>query len=233
MSIENKRVVVQGAQQEFESLVVTGSRPMRCVIFATGRGGDPHRHLPLLQALAAAGCFVVAPVMQMLATPFPTEDELQERLRELSDSVIRLAEPDLPVIGVGHSIGATLLLSLAGGQLWLGPEHRIEHDVVLPLKRLCLFAPATEIYQAPGALDGVTIPARIWVGENDPITTSTAVSAFATVLKKSAAVQLDVVPNAGHFSFMHELPPGIEDSLDDRDGFLQQLTTEVCRSVVG
>jgi hypothetical protein len=40
-------------------------------------------------------------------------------------------------------------------------------------------------------------------------------------------VDLRVVPGAGHFSFMHTLPPGVsEDPAFDRDAFLARMVEE-------
>jgi hypothetical protein len=45
-------------------------------------------------------------------------------------------------------------------------------------------------------------------------------------------VEVRLVEEAGHFTFMHELPPHIVDSHPDRDAFLASLTDDVCRFVV-
>lgn len=51
-----------------------------------------------------------------------------------------LAEMRVPIVGVGHSIGATLLLALAGGQMWLGPGELLPIRKEDRIRKLVLFA---------------------------------------------------------------------------------------------
>ena len=110
-----------------ESFEVTVLKPKqmtsRVILFSVGNGGLPERHLPLLNAFANNGCLVVAPHFERLAAPMPTEHELELRARRLRSSLDAFAPQDMPIHGVGHSIGATMLVTLAGGTAWLGPER--------------------------------------------------------------------------------------------------------------
>ncbi len=44
-------------------------------------------------------------------------------------------------------------------------------------------------------------------------------------------VELRVREGAGHFSFMHDPPPGTTEPLADRDAFLAEVTAAACRFV--
>ena len=96
----------------FDVTVLEPRTPARSLVFAAGRGGHPGRHAGLLQAFADQGFRVVAPHFDRLATPVPTREALEDRARRLVAAVARLCPPDAPLCGVGHSLGATLLLAL-------------------------------------------------------------------------------------------------------------------------
>jgi hypothetical protein len=87
------------------------------VLFAVGAGGQPKRHATLLKALTESGCTVVAPRFERLASPIPTEANLNLRARRLSltlDAFLPV-QPSATAAVVGHSIGAATLVTLAGG----------------------------------------------------------------------------------------------------------------------
>ncbi len=65
--------------EAFDVSLLEAPAPARVVLFAVGGGGDPERHLPLLEALVARGCTVVAPHFERFTSPFPTEAQLQLR----------------------------------------------------------------------------------------------------------------------------------------------------------
>lgn len=111
---------LQDGEAVFDATVVEAANPSRIVLFAVGAGGNPHRHLPLLASLAAHNCTVVAPHFERLVSPTPTNSDLLLRARRLRLALNSVWRPGRPVAAVGHSIGATILLSLAGGQIWPG-----------------------------------------------------------------------------------------------------------------
>lgn len=171
------------------------------VLFAAGAGGDPERYRPLLDLIAGNGHRVVAPRFERLTSPEPPIDELLTRPAGLVAALADVAADD-EVVGIGHSIGAWALLCLAGatpfGVARVPREPRIG--------RLVLFAPAAGWFCAPGALDAVTAPMLVFAGERDTVTPP----AQALHLQSApASVDVQVIPGAGHFSFMHTLPPGI------------------------
>ncbi len=211
----------------FEVTAVTLQRPSRAVLFAVGAGGNPERHLPLFLAFAERGFCVVAPHFERLASPNPTDEALLLRARRLKTALDAVAPPDLTTVGVGHSIGAATLLALAGAKLWTRPGQPLPIVPDDRIKRLALMAPATGFFQAPGALDSVQVPTMAWVGTNDSITPVSQAQFLREALSARVPVEVRTVEGAGHFSFMHVLPPHVSGSLPERDTFLTKLATEI------
>jgi pimeloyl-ACP methyl ester carboxylesterase len=201
---------------------------LRCIaLFAVGRGGNPARHLPLMQTMADRGCTVIAPHFEMLASIVPTKAELDLRIRRLEASIDTCAHGDLPVVGIGHSIGATALLALQGAEgetldgrhLIFGSRSRLE--------RLALLAPPTDFFRRPGALRRVDAPMKIWVGAKDTITPPAQSQFLMDALSARTSVVIQVDPDAGHFTYMDELPPNAPEPHPDRQTFLASLADEI------
>jgi pimeloyl-ACP methyl ester carboxylesterase len=203
----------------------------RIVLFAVGAGGNPERHLGLLEALANEGSTIVAPHFERLASSRPTADELLLRARRLALSLDAIPRTDLPVFGVGHSIGATLLLALAGAQMWFGPEIKLEIALLVPFERLVMMAPPTGFFRAPGALRAVRTPIMVWAGSEDLMTPADQMRYLEHELANQVPVELKVGAGAGHYSFMNILPPGVVEPLADRSAFLDALARSICRYV--
>ena len=225
------KVVLTDEAEAFDLTMLESPEPSRIVLFAVGSGGNPERHLPLLMSLAEHGCTVVAPHFARLASPMPTESDLLLRARRLRLALDSVARPGLPVAGVGHSIGATMLLALAGGQLWMRAGQRLPIAPDRRLDRLVLLTAATGFFQAPGALDAVSTPILAWAGTKDVITPPAQTEFLKRDLGARVPVEMRIVEGAGHFSFMNELPPNTMDTLPDRDAFLASLAIESCRFI--
>lgn len=212
--------------EEGDYEVTVGSReaPARVLLFAVGGGGDPTRHLPLLESFHAAGCAVVAPHFERLASPWVPEPVLARRLRRLRASLAALELAELPCVGVGHSLGAAALLGLAGATLWTRSGERVACDPLPRLERLALLAPATDFVRAPGALDAVRVPLLVCSGSADTLTPPSSAAWLREALAGRAEVTLRVTEGAGHFSFMHAPPPQSAEPLADRAAFLDALT---------
>src|SRR5690606_37068824 len=96
---------LQDESGSFQVSVREAEKHSLAVLFAVGAGGDPERHVTLLDTLTEAGCMVIAPHFQRLTSLMPTEAELTLRARRLCLALRTFAQPDTTVVGVGHSIG--------------------------------------------------------------------------------------------------------------------------------
>ena len=226
-----RRMVAEPETAAFETLVLAHPRPKRVVLFGVGRGGDPARHLPLLQALHADGATVIAPCAEMFTSPRPTEAHLRERARRLHRALETSSSPELPLHGVGHSVGGSMLFAMAGATMWLGPEARVSVPPAT-FATLTLLAPPLGFFQAPHAAAEVRAArAAIWWGSRDTFCPRAEVD--RTLDQLGPRGQLRVAEGAGHFSFMHVPPPNVLEPLEDRDAFLAMLTTSIVDDVRG
>jgi predicted dienelactone hydrolase len=217
--------------ESFNVSVHLGDKNAPVVLFAVGSGGQPERYSTLLAALIDKGYTVIAPHFARLTSPFPTEEDLTMRARRLLLALHAFSQPNALVTGVGHSIGATLLIALAGGQLWLGPNYKVAMPVAANIQRIALLAPPTGFFQAPNALNNVTVPVLLWVGSKDNITPPAQSEWLAQSLPNSALVDLRITENAGHFSFMNLAPPKVIEPLHNKLGFIKSYTNTVANFV--
>jgi pimeloyl-ACP methyl ester carboxylesterase len=226
--------VLQDESGSFEVSVRKNRKASVLVLFAVGAGGNPERHVTLLEALVKSGCTVVAPHFQRLYSPRPTEADLTLRARRLQLTLNTFIQPGtLSVVGVGHSIGAAILIALSGGEMWLGPGRRVPIAADARLTRLGLLAPPSDFFQAPHALDAVPIPIQLWVGSGDDITPPTQSQWLVQAMPNRQMVDMHIVEGAGHFSFMDQTPPHIVEPLQDKRAFLQEYSSELCKFVLG
>ena len=224
---------LQDAADSFKVSVQEAAAGAPVVLFAVGTGGQPERHATLLGALAGAGCKIVAPHFERLASTTPSEDELTLRARRLSLALDAFTEPSAKVVGVGHSIGAATLVAMAGAQMWLAPGRRVFIAPDGRLTRLALLAPPTGFFRAPAALDAVRVPVLAWVGSADSITPPVQTEWMASAMRASIAVDVRVTEGAGHFSCMDIPPPHTTEPLPDKNAFLQAYSREICKFVIG
>ncbi len=222
-----KTVALVDEAGPFQATVLEAGGAKRVALFSVGAGGNPERHLPLLAALAENGVTVVAPHFERLTSPRIAVDDLVLRARRLHLALDSIADPASTVVGVGHSIGATMLLALAGGQAWMGPNQRLPIVPDRRVRRLALLAPATGYFQAPGALDDMRAALLVCVGGRDTITPPSQAHFLSHQVRGHAEVEVRVEEDAGHFSFMHTLPPHVQDPLASREQFLARLTTDI------
>ncbi|SFJ41434.1 alpha/beta hydrolase [Jannaschia pohangensis] len=208
-------------------IVMKAAGPRNIVLFAAGRGGNPMRHLPLLTALVDAGSTVIAPQFDMLKTAVPEKEELEARIPILEAALTEHAPDGIPLTGVGHSIGAVVLLALVGGRGDTRAGDRFASKRPVRFDRLALLAPPTGFFRRPGALSGVDARVRIRVGAKDTITPPDQVLFLHSALQGHVPVSIQIDEDAGHFIYMNELPPGITDAHPDRDAFLEALSKDV------
>jgi len=194
-----ERITLYDDGATFEAIVLKSARPARIVLFAAGSGGDPQRYLPLLTSLAENGCTVIAPIFQRLVWPGTTAADLILRSRRLHIALNSVADSNMQVAGLGHSIGASLLLALAGGKMWMqvGQCLPIPHDE--RLNRLVLFTPPTDFFRAPDALASIEIPIQAWAGTLDTVTLPAQVEFLSDALHAQTSLDLHVVDGAGTF----------------------------------
>jgi len=224
---------IRDGAETFNVMVVEANQSSkRLVLFAVGRGGNPERHLPLLRSVAALGCTVIAPQFDMLISLVPSKAELERRVRRLEASAAQYFKADLPIIGIGHSIGTVTLLALAGGEAQTLAGDTVMSGSTVKFDRLALFAPPTDFFRQPGALKSVRVPIRIWVGAKDSITPPAQAQFLKEVLSLQGPIDICLDEEAGHFSYMDELPPNITDSHPNRSKFLASLANDVGRFVI-
>ncbi len=214
--------------QGFDVTVMEPDVAMRCLLFAAGRGGNPARHRGFLESLAAEGARVIAPHFEM-ASPMPSGGELRERARRVRLSLARQQDSPLPLGGIGHSMGAVLLLMLAGATASTITGEQLTESMDGSFARLILLAPPTDFFRRPGALTAVQTPLQVWVGEQDHLTPPEQARFLQQAMQGQAPCELRLVEHAGHFTFMNELPPGISDAHPAREAFLRSLASEANR----
>lgn len=123
--------------------VLETDNPKSIILFAAERGGHPMRHLPFLTALVNHGNTIIAPHFEMLKTPVPERAELDERIKLMDAAITRHAVGTLPLVGIGHSIGAVALLAMAGGKGETLAGDQFVSKRPNQFNRLALFAPPT------------------------------------------------------------------------------------------
>lgn len=201
--------------------------PAGLVLFAVGGGGDPARHQPLLDHLLRRSLTVVAPHFERLVAPRATSDEVLLRARRLRLALAAAERPDLRVTGIGHSIGASTLLGLAGGRMWPDPRGPLPIEHELRLERLALLAPAAGFFMAPGALGQINVPVLAIAASEDAVTPPTETEFLCGELAGRMPIEMRIVQGAGHFSFMDQPPPDVDDPLPEREEFLERLAGEL------
>ena len=222
---------LQDDRDSFEVSVRPAAAGSPIILFSVGSGGQPERHASLLGALAEAGCMVVAPHFERLASTTPTNEELTVRARRLTLALDAFIEPSERVIGVGHSIGAAILLAMAGAHLRLGPSRCVAIAPDHRLSGLALLAPPTGFFQAPNALDAVRVSTLACVGSADRITPPAQSEWLARTMRDWNVVDVRVAEGAGHFSFMDVPPPHTTEPLPDKQAFLRDYSSEICKFV--
>jgi pimeloyl-ACP methyl ester carboxylesterase len=219
--------------EQFDVSVYESDENSPVVLFAVGSGGLPNRYSSLLKVLVNSGFTVIAPHFERLVSPYPKENELVLRGRRLSLALNAFSQNGAKVAGVGHSIGASTLLAMAGAGMWLGPEIKINIAPESKLSRLVLLSPPTGFFRAPGALDNVTAPILVLVGSEDYITPLEQSKWLAQTITSSPPVDLKVAEGAGHFSFMDQAPPNTIEPLVNKNEFIAQYSREVSKFIAG
>lgn len=211
--------------------VLESDNPKSIVLFAAGRGGNPMRHLPFLTDLVRHGNTVVAPHFEMLKSTVPEKAELDERIEIIDAAIACHALEKRPLVGIGHSIGAVALLAMAGGrgETLVGDQFAAKQPI--QFNRLALFAPPTGFFRKPGALHNLNTAVDVWVGAKDTITPPDQALFLKYALEGQVSINVHVDEDAGHFTFMNELPPGMVDTHPDRFAYLLSLSDKVTKLI--
>lgn len=222
---------MQDGAESFSVTILEAKQPARVALFSVGRGGNPLRHLSLLHALASHGCTVIAPHLTLLAALVPTKQELDTRIRRLELALGRYAPLDQPITGIGHSIGTVVLLALAGAEARTFSGHPVVSGSKWTFSGLVLLAPPADFFSHPNALRSVDVRLYIRAGGQDSVTPPAQAMVLSELLAKQTQVEFCLDEEAGHFSYMDELPPQVVDPQPDRNAFLAALVKDVARFV--
>jgi Predicted dienelactone hydrolase len=214
-----------------------------CVI-SHGGGGSHLLYRSLATHLACAGWLVVCPEAprdnrndRSLAF---TDEALTHRCIHLSATVDALlahprfgpaADPRRIAI-IGHSFGGCAALALAGGQPWSrnGTPIPVQRDP--RFRAAVLMAPATAYFNAPSALDEISLPLLVLAGEKDSLTPPREIQRTLRSLPSAVRHDIVVIPDAGHYSFLSpfpeslrrpDFPPSQDPDNFDREQFHREL----------
>jgi len=202
-----------------------------CILFVPGLGGNPLRHIGLIRTFARHGVAVVAPHFELLNSRFPTQAELTERVQRLNLAAEKFCTGYASISGVGHSLGAVILLIRAGATAWTSAREPVRFEGHNILNRLVLLTPPSDFFPAHLSLVPIKIPLQIWAGEKDVITPPAQALFLHQSLRLHTYSELHIAENAGHFTFMNELPPQVIDPHPSRNDFLLKLGERITQFI--
>lgn len=137
---------------------------------------------------------------------------------------------------IGHSMGGCTALAIAGAAPWSKEREQVEvaHDE--RIKALVLFAPAAAWFQHPDSFNHVNLPIVVFSAEHDTLTPYWQADLIKQNVKNSLLVNVKLVKNAGHLSFLapfpesmrnEDFPPSQDPDGFDREAFHETLKNEV------
>jgi len=127
------------------------------------------------------------------------------------------------IYAIGHSIGGTAVLALAGAVPWSlsRQEIKVTHDH--RIKALVLFAPASGWFQHPDSVRKLVLPMLVYAAEFDTVTPVWQADLICEGVENPARVKKILVANANHFSFLAPFPAHMKNKnfapAQDRPGF--------------
>ena len=199
--------------------------PFALVLVSHGTGSSGLLHRQLAQALVGQGY-----VVGLLEHPHNNRDDdswantpqnLVARPRHLQlalDALLHEAHlgpalyPGVAAL-IGHSMGGYAVLAATGGRPEaVGPAGTRGPAIPVPgadarVRALVLLAPALPWYAAPGALREVRTPLLVLAAEKDEYLPPSHSEQILRGLPATTPLALQVVANAGHFSFLTPFPP--------------------------
>ncbi|MCS2172599.1 alpha/beta hydrolase [Scandinavium sp. TWS1a] len=221
--VNQETLELEIAEKNFDVALFQVRDATKCILFAPGLGGSPLRHIGLIQTFARHGISVVAPHFELLNSPFPTKAELTERVQRLDLAAEKFCTQYGSVSGVGHSLGAVILLIHAGATAWTSAREPVTFEGHNVLNRLVLLTPPADFFPAPLSLASINIPLQIWAGDKDVITPPAQATFLHQSLNVHTSSELHIAENAGHFTFMNKLPPHATEPHPSRNDFLLRL----------
>jgi predicted dienelactone hydrolase len=124
----------------------------------------------------------------------------------LTDAALAPVADASRIGAVGHSMGGYTALALVGGQPWSRSGRPIPTQADPRVRAAVLLAPSTDWFLAPTSLANVSVPLLVIAGERDHVTPSDKIRQALNGLPQNAPVTLEVVPGAGHYSFLTPFP---------------------------
>jgi predicted dienelactone hydrolase len=225
-----------------------GAKRWPVVAPSHGGGGANTLYRAVCTHLAEQGFVVVAPEHP---GSHRRDNRLQGTLQDLADRPRHLALAVDAVLAdaelgpradaarlavIGHSLGGTTALALAGGVPYMLDGTPVPVQADPRVMSLVLLAPAAGWFGAPGALRAVAVPILLLQAEHDDITPGWQGELVRRGVADPARVTARTVAGAGHFSFLSPFPPerrvpGFAPALDpagfDREAFHRELPLEV------
>ena len=223
LRVNQETLQFKSEEKIFDVTLFQVKNATECILFAAGLGGSPLRHIGLIKTFARHGISVVAPHFEPVTSPFPTKAELTERLQRLDLTAEKFCTHYVSVSGVGHSLGATILLIHAGATAWTIAREPVSFDGHKILNRLVLLTPPADFFPTHKSLASIHVPLQIWAGDKDLITPPSQATFLHQSLSIHTSSELLIAENAGHFTFMDELPPQVTDPHPSRNDFLLRL----------
>jgi alpha-beta hydrolase superfamily lysophospholipase len=228
MLLTESTTQIEDGADTFTVTLIEAEQPTAVVFFAAGRGGSPLRHMGLLRTLAQNGYTVGAPHFDMLLSTIPTQQDLDTRIRRFKLTMQQYASDKQPMVGIGHSLGCVVLLVLAGARARTYSGDEIVSNNRSNFAGVVLLAPAVDLFRHPAASVGVTAPVYMRTGKKDVIVPHDRVLALMDRVAEKTSVKLGLDEEAGHLSYMDELPPQVDDCQPDRETFLSNLAEDIC-----
>ncbi|WDF55806.1 hypothetical protein [Mucilaginibacter sp. KACC 22063] len=123
------------------------------------------------------------------------------------------------------------MLTLAAGKALTHLGHHIGPNSIWKFERLALLAPPVDFFLHPGALQSVDTQIYLRNGVKDKVTPPSKALLLKQIFEKQGQINLLLDEEAGHFSYMDELPPQIEDAQPNRKVFLANLARDIAQFV--
>jgi predicted dienelactone hydrolase len=188
------------------------------VLLMAGSGGNRYSHSYLAEGLANRGWWVVAPELPRPIRESQSWHTMRRQARAIRDVVHELRHSDTSLrldgrgpIWIGHSIGATLGLILAGarpdrhGGRWAAPGFwsapRLEPD----MRALVMLDPALSAAFSPATLSKVDVPSAVFASGVQDADLFGWPGRYRDHLGN--VILAHEFPDAGHFAYCNPCPP--------------------------